>query len=49
MPYVMKQSKGKWCVQHRDTGESKECHEDKGMAVTQLRVLNQAYNKSEKK
>lgn len=50
MPYKLRQSKGKWCVAHADTGkhEKGRCHTDKTKAISQLRVLNQAYSKEKK-
>lgn len=48
MPYKLRQSKGKWCVEHQTTGDHKDCHDDKTKAITQLRVLNQAYKKESK-
>jgi len=48
MPYKIKQSKGQWCVQNTETGDNKGCHADKTKAITQLRVLNQAYSKEKK-
>ena len=48
MPYNLRQIKGKWCVQNRETGENKNCHADRTKAIAQLRVLNQAYSKEKK-
>ncbi len=45
MPYKIVQSKGKWCVTNKESGDQKGCHADKTKAIAQLRVLNQAYSK----
>lgn len=49
MPYTIYQSKGKWCLRHRETGETKGCHASREMAIAEQRVLNQAGYKDGKK
>jgi hypothetical protein len=40
MPYELYQSKGKWCVRNRETGENKGCSDSKEKAFAHQRVLN---------